>query len=1350
MGLWRCTLLAALCVLHTFVKDTSAESQTGCVLGDSDVVLAAENVFFLPDCSWRCKTTEFTGAGCGETCSNLNSTELSCAKNEYVEPCSAPYQQACRQCRYSENLRFERNEGYLVPAAPFPSNWQTDMLRGAGNFENGKIRSLTDGSRKAVNSLFSVTMFRDVVFLPVTVLERTVENNWFGMGDISLRFSTPSNPRGRGAQDSRSYMELQGPSAYIYRQIPFPGIVVIDGFPANGEGAIIHDYVVSYYWSKSQTGDQLNTITVQLFEDGAVPALNTSVALGTFTHGLVNGDTGVGWRNVHVIMSGVTKTESACMVQISVTGPKPILLDEIRITPSFMYDGDLENRGSYNVQALYWEKHPNVPNGNGWTAYNAQPGIKEKVLARFDAGSYFWMVSGSQIEDEFGPAMLTVLHKAFHSLHGTWATLRMWVIPLEDPVASTKPSILRVILRADVENGASDVKGNMILVKQELTRWDWQLIEVTFPVYSQSYDNDEFLEIMVVSGPSIAFDNVEVIVESGVCPFECDTLKNLVRVNGRCEPCSSEVQCLPGEKTVGCELMSWRNRPVCNACQALGLGASDTSNGAYRLEDIAVYGECWFSCDQGFYFDETRRVCLSCTPVADIFCGVGQFVEACAVRRDTRCSECSTLGVTNPSTIFAGGNLDLNHRNGSEQQQCLAQCAQGFFEWLSSEQVATGQVYNPLCFPCTETICGAKDASTGNRFRNGLQYTSLCTPVSDSKCKSCEADIVGLRGTELVGNGLAKGDFCRYRCAAGMSLCEECRFHEATEPGADSQRHQVLLYADHVATDLWKIDNAFTSMYKRQVVNHPGSAGFDKTYRFSGKAMFSTFPYNTQLTVCLTIVDTHVNFMAWPRTGRECPVTIRPMVAGGREVRNQSFSADIRLYEDFPMLNLYVSNHNTGHPSDPVNYSRLELVWVLSAMPAEGELTLWDFQVEEYVTSSSCCDTPYNCKDCDIDMKVPNSHFVQTLHDSASPTLPAEDQCKWECDTHYEDYMHNQSCLWCETPQCRPDQFFEDCGRCGSCANLPPFASWNSSGTIRGDNTSCVFLCDPLHFRVQQSLTYAACALCSNLSCVSGQQFLEPCSENQDAYCTQCRLCPPGTLDDGACTLETDRTCEACHLGLPDGALWTNLCDFECQAPLVENPQTRTCFRCEPVCVPGFYSLLTCEQESNYTGCMPCRIPRNATAVSSGILFENTCEWECPALFFFDVVTRGCEPLFPAVVVPVRVCATSCLDLVGTKQDPASCACVPCSPDRFNSSSDGVSAWEQRGTCGWLCLFPYMRSGDRCILISDNQDLSDVLGTNLKIGNNTVSSSASAIVILTASVVPILVMLVIVSLKVAL
>lgn len=1309
-----------------------APAAPDCVFNDETVVLTPANVDFLEACAWwRCASDAFTGAGCGETCLNTSAVAPACAANEYVQPCAVPYQPYCRQCRFYDRLVFPGGEGVVgfgsgvEAAVDINGIWTTDVLNGIGTFESAKVQQFGLGLRRAVSAENgdAVVMFADVVFLGASQSVRSASNTWFGRGGIALMFSDITNARGYGALDSRAYMKMEAPSADIYRLLPSPGILWKD----SGSTNIVYDYVLSYYWSNMYGVVQQNTITVELFVGGAMPPANTSTPLYSSTHVIATGtEDAAGWRNMRHLFSDLTITGSDFVLRVATDGARDVFIDEIRLFPNLFTAGDMER-----------DREPSNPwvfDTNAWrAAYSAFPVLEAAVGGRFFHGQHFMYAGGSNdtVTPSPGSYFAGSLHSTYHSLNGAWATVRIWVMPVHDPALYPTPCVFRLVIVPDNRPyGAVTDRDNHVVLKQTITRHDWHLFEATFPVQSEEFSLKEYVNVQPLAGPPLAFDNLEVFIEDGVCPFECDTSRNYVRVNGRCERCSTTTACAPHERTVGCNLYYWNSYPLCEACNLTGLGAADEAHGAYVAH---AQNECWFECDAGFWFDTTTRACKPCTAPESLFCAVGEYVRACEARSDTACADCATLSESNPAVAYSHAQAARSLVNRSAEEQCLAACVPGFFEWLHTEQPAPAAVADPLCFACSASVCGQTASGLANRGRLGMQYTSPCGTTVDSKCLSCETEVADRTGTTLIGDGRAVGEFCEYKCAAGFRLCEHCRFHAAGEPATNASRLADVFAYDVLATSAWTpAVAAGEQQWLLRAENISSGVSFGDAFRLSGSVQFQHAPpYASRLALCVSVRDDQAAFvLAAPGAADGCLLQLHPLVAPGaaHATANQSFELDVLPFREFQNLTQHITAHDAARNASEdnasvaaVNASRLRIVVELlvsaQGTTAPPAVTLWEFRAQRYEMAADCCVQPYSCSPCSPDLKVAHSHFVPSALRSTSPTLgaaSAQDLCPWECDTHYENYAGNGSCLWCRTPSCAPGQFFESCGRCGACTGLPANASWTAAGSVRGDDTSCSFQCDAGFFHASDANGSTVCVPCAQVNCTAGEQYAVACSAQVDAHCLSCSACPLGSLETAPCNATHDRACAPCSQALPVGAFWlpfdtaaVSACAYECLEPLTRNTATGDCFLCRPACAPGNYALDRCGEESNFTGCLPCVLPPGAVATSAGVRYNNTCAWQCPdtdsaeTLSYYDSATQACVQVSATADAPSSgdtACNNSdaCGDLLGFHTDTATCACLPCTPTRGNSTQPGVSTWEAPGSCTWYCLHPYMRIGEHC------------------------------------------------------
>jgi hypothetical protein len=147
--------------------------------------------------------------------------------------------------------------------------------------------------------------------------------------------------------------------------------------------------------------------------------------------------------------------------------------------------------------------------------------------------------------------------------------------------------------------------------------------------------------------------------------------------------------------------------------------------------------------------------------------------------------------------------------------------------------------------------------------------------------------------------------------------------------------------------------------------------------------------------------------------------------------------------------------------------------------------------------------------------------------------------CEWRCKPGY--LQNGNRCDQCPaSPECAvglyPDYLGSSnvCLSCQACQK-PPNAVFVTAGTF-GVSASCAYACQGGFFRLGDQ-----CVACNQQRvCVSGSEFLVPCTEVADSRCLACRRCAVGERELQACGAVGDAVCGPCDAGLkPGNASWT-------------------------------------------------------------------------------------------------------------------------------------------------------------------------------------------------------------------
>lgn len=210
--------------------------------------------------------------------------------------------------------------------------------------------------------------------------------------------------------------------------------------------------------------------------------------------------------------------------------------------------------------------------------------------------------------------------------------------------------------------------------------------------------------------------------------------------------------------------------------------------------------------------------------------------------------------------------------------------------------------------------------------------------------------------------------------------------------------------------------------------------------------------------------------------------------------------------------------------------------------------------------SSDCSGTTNDTQCLPCDLPVVSGLFDWT-----------DDRCGFVCAQGY--FLRDQSCVPCATPSCSPG--FKPYA-CGSNYDAGCEACVAPAGGGHVWTDGCNFTCTQGYYYSSQR-----CAVCSQPACAPGT-YATICSASSDAVCLACKP--------------------------QNGAVWTDQCNFVCQAGMWK--MNGTCLNCTQnlQCSPGWYAL-PCTPNSD-AACARCQ------PVSDGVVWTRNCEYTCAANYF--------------------------------------------------------------------------------------------------------------------------------------
>ena len=858
----------------------------------------------------------------------------------------------------------------------------------------------------------------------------------------------------------------------------------------------------------------------------------------------------------------------------------------------------------------------------------------------------------------------------------------------------------------------------------------WQTFTITVNVVTTRSHHILEIEKQEVIGDNadtyLHVDNVFAYVDDRRCPVvtldvnsatsvitRCNDPETHLFVNGRCERCSSddligtdEEFCPDDRKQTSCQMKKEGVSRTCSDCDAVGTyppskdDDGDTTMGAFINHQNGKHLECTFKCEGDFWYSRGTGtpggsgggpLCIKCTPLSELRCRAGWYAAKCGLESDAVCKPCDLLDRYDTSVVYTGAAADytMNMYEESAIAQCKHACSPGLFQY--GVHAHTGI---PLCFPCSTSVCGAKDEGLSTlRLLDGMQYTSKCTASQDSRCRHCKSDDAAVLFTE---NGNAMDDWCAYDCAPGSRRCGTCLW----EPS----KAVVLLTAPTL--DL----------------QPPPSTGYIPIHptlmvRLTGIATIYTAQFDTQLSIKVYVVaktgsGQHADLVGEPwhppsEVGyvlRLFPIVPPAALTAMKKAENvstitdappQPFDVTVEVRDFINTYSFRLWKHTTTTSDTGV------LLFLAYDIVAGGvtdgsgvsteatmeDMSLVDFSVSAFNSTSGCCASRVDGTTTETDTEaetIDASIIRQQLRrctactEAAGIAAPLPDNahwegsndCEWMCDQHYELTSHanthstaSVSCEACNEPKCNLGRYWEACGTCKDCDSAPLNTKFTGPGTTRYDNMSCPFQCIDGFYHDREKNICVTCIPSNELNCASrtdGAFFEIACGQFEDTTCVNCRICPVGFNASTPCGRYNDATCSVCNqsrLRMPSltesgGAVWrlgTNsddYCAWSCATGLLYDPVANICVDCTHPCGVGYFRT-ECAQDNAFTGCAPCSRPVGAVMLSTGLPFMNhSCLWECPEDTEYTATLNRCTPqtidVPPSINVPVPLTDIPC------------------------------------------------------------------------------------------------------------
>ena len=1185
-------------------------------------------------CEWKCKELH-TGRACADQCTNL--APLVCGPGMREELCSPPLDARCVAC--GQNGDEARQMGYSFDVGS-AQNSKYDLMVGMGSFENSKIYPPVMRIRNAISTRLNSTNenWADILFIPQSYAPR-----WRGVGKIDLHYDV-----GKGARNSDVFAVLTAPHATLKGcDIQTQGFRYDKSIPNHINGWV---YEFQYRQRNAIPGQDIQVHSAiqalgvaesQLLSDSfsllSVDKWTRSQMLFDFSDMGTNRDDIVPWA--------APADETCLRLKFDMLQHMEVLVDEIRVFPNLL-------RNSKFGSKRWWDKY-------------TENGSVDQVEFWDNSTLTFVLTGGHRIQQTF------YLSQRDSNWDGDASKVVAATFSMEVRGNGT------LVVKYMFNSGNFEHEQYLIVVSipdngERVVAASWQRMEIPLTLHVRQPIGADTHKIFIYnqdSNPQTALeiDNVFLYVDDRSCPvLSCDDV-NRVFVNGRCELCAlpDGTACVAGSKQSGCEMGLVQMIPVCHACTSV-VNASDTSEQAAGLFVQSQTHECTFKCSAGWWYargilGESGPMCKKCTNANEILCRVGWYAAACMDESDAKCLPCDILDTYDNSVMYTGGVYNQSKNNEPARVQCSHACAPGQFQY--GVRVSNGL---PLCFACTESICGAKDTTGVSSFRlvDGLQYTSQCTASSDAQCKICESNDAAVIFTQ---NGEVVGEWCKYECAAGSLPCGTCTW-EQSNARVSRNATQYSTYGNGEET-----------------VRPTGNIPFTQhlMVRLTGNAIVSTARVDTQVSIVITVTTANSAITWTPPDETGWVLRIFPVVPPAALSTMRQGDETVSIIDNAPIQKFDVTveardfidteSFSTWNNANTNSDSKLFLTYEIIVLPLEpsieptdisGGVNISDFVVQYQDSVGGACCTPRDpVNPAPVDYqgldRCTACQYADGISGNSTTPLPENahwdtpNSCTWACNQQYELLPdgNGRTCQHCKEPDCTKGQYWDICDTCAECVSTVAHSTFSAKGTSRYDNTSCPIKCDTGFYYDTNGNECASCTSSDVLNCSykpNGYFFEVECSDTYDGTCSDCLVCPPGYNASIPCGGVQDSVCIPCNRSaiympstLPDdGVEWrlgitsVDYCVWGCEEDRTYNPVDNKCVLCHGIpCTIGYYRV-PCTQENNFTGCARCVTPENAVVLSSGDdLLINSCIWECPDGMDYNESAYTCE-LQPIIETP--------------------------------------------------------------------------------------------------------------------
>lgn len=723
----------------------------------------------------------------------------------------------------------------------------------------------------------------------------------------------------------------------------------------------------------------------------------------------------------------------------------------------------------------------------------------------------------------------------------------------------------------------------------------------------------------------------------------------------------------------------------------------DAANEEYHY---VANNPCSIHCVDGYVRNSSGH-CEPCNSDAGT-CIVGEYLSLCTQSQQSRCVPCTSI-----TRLSTGFDQAYYSTSGAivGVDSCEISCVTGYYRSGNG------------CFKCTE-----------NRVCYN-QYLLPCSSNHDSQCIDCGE--IG-ENRRVVSASPIEGENCVTRCIPGYYDCTKCS--------------NALISAVFDMDDFEQVKPRIRDKYK-QKTNGRYIKGSQVTFATTINGRFIYIPW-TRDTDPYYVIQNGVVHFAFKNDNEYAALWISVPVDVLDISLRISFQSAVQINDGEKRSHYYIEKavRSTGWWNieedngeivfddekygpletttlDPIDTSAFTDIEITHSIRENEDVVRMHLKVftdtrRAYINIKNIqvhrikMGVNDDCLECDRHegkLCLPCGDIAHPHESETFTTYDVTDDktvCNWRCLDGFKANRTGMSCVACGPISCPVGEYQSSCGVCSNCT-LPPNAVFNTSGgefrlnkgadgtldeEITSGPGSCEYSCMDGAWKDDEG----NCTLCSNVTCIEGETWHKPCEQTSDAECIPCTTtCEPGFERKQNCTVANDTVCGACEGSPPTLGEWESECNWKCNDPThTYRHDTHTCFKCEPKCDIGFYSV-NCTEETEWNGCRVCLLPKGRVVVLSSGTFQYGCQWRCEDGYYYNGKDT-CLPVESPVVNP-QTCGTDIecpLGEDGVRDTrTGECKCSKCT----GSLPSGTAYVHE---CEWGCIAPRIRNGDTCVMLT--------------------------------------------------